>query len=61
MGAWSMPSLPSTKPLASSPRQRQLEIPKNNLNQVKVGLRELYSNLLRVRGSQVAHVSPCIS
>lgn len=25
MGAWSMPSLPSTKPLASSPRQPQLK------------------------------------
>lgn len=47
MGAWSMPSLPSTKPLALSPRQQQLEIPQNNLNQqVKVGLRELYANQL---------------
>lgn len=48
MGAWSMPSLPSIKPLASSPRQQQLEIPQNNLSQqVKVGLMELYANLLQ--------------
>lgn len=48
MGAWSMPSLPSTKPLESSPRQQQLEIPQNNLSQqVKVGLTELYANLLQ--------------
>lgn len=48
MGAWSMPSLPSTKPLASSPRQQQLEIPQNTLNQqVKVGLTKLYANLLQ--------------
>lgn len=61
MGAWSMPSLPSAKPLASSPR-RQLEIPQNNLNQqVKVGPRELSADQLQVRGSHVAHLSPCIS
>lgn len=48
MGAWSMPSLPSIKPLATSPRQQQLEIPQNNLSQqVKVGLMELYANLLQ--------------
>lgn len=48
MGAWSMPSLPSTKPLASSPRQQRLEIPQNTLNQqVKVGLTKLYANLLQ--------------
>lgn len=50
MGAWSMPSLPSTKPLALSPRQQQPEVPQNNLNpQAQVELRKLYANQLGQR------------
>ena len=56
MGAWSMPSLPSAKPLASSPRQQQLEIPQNDMSQqVRVGLRELYANRLGERSSQLIY------
>lgn len=46
MGAWSMPSLPSTKPLALNPQSNHhLKTPPHNLDQrVKVGLGELYAN-----------------
>lgn len=57
MGARSMPSLPSAKPLASSPRQRQSETPPNRRQpQVQVGPRGLRAKQL-LRGAPYSHAA----